>query len=484
MAHPRGAHHVTIVRCIIAVAIALWLAADAHVDSLRSLATEPVTHPAARDPVYPLRVSANDRYLVDEAGAPFLLFGDSPQAMIGNLSLSDVAFYVQNRARYGINALWVNLLCNDGTACNANGATFDGIGPFHVPGDLSTPNPAYFARVDEALRIANANRMVVLLNPIETIGWLRTLRQNGIAKARAYGKFLGQRYQAFPNIIWMYGNDFQTWRDPWDKILLQAVARGIRSVDHVHLHTIELNYLTSGSLDDPTWRTLIELNAAYSYYPTYAQLLNEYNRYDPLPTFLVEANYEFEHNSGTDGGSLSNLRRQAYWTMLSGATGQLYGSAYTWRFPPDWKDHLDSPGIRQLMYMKRLFEGLTWYDLVPDQSHEIVTDGFGSFNARGSISTDDYVTAARSTAGDVMVAYLPTSRTLTVNMDQLTAPVRARWYDPTDGTFHNDQGAPLLDRGIHEFAPPERNSAGDSDWVLVLESALAGNDMVHGGGSE
>jgi Protein of unknown function (DUF4038)/Putative collagen-binding domain of a collagenase len=466
-------------RRILAVAVAvLWLATDAPLGSAHVMATEPAAHVAVSNPVYPLRVSANNRYLVDQAGSPFLLVGDSPQSMIGNLSLSDAAIYLQNRARYGINGLWVNLLCNDGTACNADGTTFDGIAPFRVREDLSTPNPAYFARVDEALRIAAANRMVVLLNPIETIGWLRTLRQNGIAKARAYGEFLGRRYQAFPNIIWMYGNDFQTWRDTRDKVLLQAVARGIRSVDHVHLHTIELNYLTSGSLDDPSWRSLIELNAAYSYYPTYGQLLKEYNRHDPLPTFLVEANYEFEHNPETDGGSLLNLRRQAYWTMLSGATGQLYGSYFTWRFPSGWKERLDSPGIRELMHMKSLFAGLNWYDLVPDQAHEVVVDGFGTFAGRGSISTDNYVTAARSAAGDLVVAYLPTSRTVAVDMERLSGPVQARWYDPTDGTSHSDPDAPLVNRGIRGFAPPGRNSAGDSDWVLVLETARSSNDAV------
>ena len=463
------------VLAIIALVL-LWLGGTAPPRGAQVLATELGVPAMAAKPVFPLKLSANNRYLVDQSGSPFLLVGDSPQAMIGNLSLSDIDSYVQNRARYGVNALWVNLLCNDGTACNPDGTTFDGIAPFRVREDLSTPNPDYFARADEMLRIAAAHGIVVLLNPIETIGWLRTLRQNGVAKARAYGEFLGNRYRPFPNIIWMYGNDFQTWQETRDKVLLQTVARGIRSADDTHLHTIELNYLSSGSLDDPTWRNLIELDAAYSYYPTYAQVITEYNRRDYLPTFLVEANYEFERNPGTDGGAPSNLRRQAYWTMLSGATGQLYGSSFTWRFPSGWKEHLDSPGIREFMYMKRLFVGLKWYDLVPDQAHEVVIDGFGTFDARGSIAASDYVTAARSGAGDLLVAYLPTPRTVTVNMDQLTKPVWARWYDPTEGTFHGDHDRPLVNRGVRKFTPPGPNSSGDDDWVLVLDSLRSGND--------
>jgi hypothetical protein len=81
---------------------------------------------------------------VDQHGVPFMIVGDS--SLIGNLSISDAAVYMKNRARYGINALWINLLCNDGTGCDRDGKTFDGIAPFTVAGDLSKSNPAYFQR--------------------------------------------------------------------------------------------------------------------------------------------------------------------------------------------------------------------------------------------------------------------------------------------------------------------------------------------------
>jgi hypothetical protein len=75
-------------------------------------------------------------------------------------------------------------------------------------------------------------------------------------------------------------------------------------------------------LDDVRWETLIELDGAYTCYPTYAQVLKEYNRPNFKPVFMVDANYEFEHNTPPDIGSPVNLRRQEYWAMLSGATGQ------------------------------------------------------------------------------------------------------------------------------------------------------------------
>ena len=457
---------------------------------------------SSASPAYPLKASPNNRYLIEQNDVPFLIVGNSPQALIGNLSLMEAAFFMKNRRRYGINALWINLLCNDGTGCNNDGTTFDGIAPFTTANDLSTPNPAYFERADSVIDLAAANGMVVILNPIETIGWLRTLRENGINKAFGFGQYLGTRYKNFPNIIWMHGNDFQTWQNATDPALVQAVARGIRSVDATHIHTVELNYSTSGSLQDPSWAPLIELNAAYTYFPTYAQVLTEYNRLNFKPVFMVEANYEFEETPFTDGGSAQNLRRQEYWTMLSGATGQLYGSAHTWRLRNEWKSNLDTPGVMQLSYMKNLFASVKWYDLIPDQTHSVVTSGYGRFSclagmalayfgkkdrsliarvlvrlrkhlAIGSITTSTCATAARISDGSLVMAYLPTSRTITVDMSKLASMATARWYDPTNGRYADIDGSPFANMGSKEFTPRGHNSSGDGDWVLVLEASAS-----------
>ena len=94
----------------------------------------------AMKPAYPLKVSANNRYLVGRDGTPFLMVGNFPQNLIGNLSKDEAATFIGNRAMYGINALWINLLCNDALGCRPDSATPDGIVPFTVPGDLATPN--------------------------------------------------------------------------------------------------------------------------------------------------------------------------------------------------------------------------------------------------------------------------------------------------------------------------------------------------------
>jgi hypothetical protein len=420
---------------------------------------------------YPLKVSRNGRYLVDQRNVPFLIIGDSPQSLIGNLSPNDAAWYVTDRKAAGFNSLLVDVLCAKYTGCRDDGTTADGIKPFTTPGDLSTPNPEYFARVDAMIRLAAKAGMVVFLDPIETGGWLGVLRNNGVEKDFAYGRFLGARYEHFGNIVWSNGNDFQTWNDPADDSVVLAVSRGIQSVDKAHIQTVELNYLVSGSLDDPRWRPIVELDAAYTYSPTYAEVLKEYNRKDFMPVFMVEAGYEFEQNiPQVSPGDAYVLRRQEYWTALAGAAGQFYGSRYTWTFTDGWKDHLDTPGSTQIRYLAKFLAGRPWFRLVPDQSHLIVTKGYGTFSSTGDVESSDYVTTAATPDRRLAMAYLPVGGTVSVNMARFAGPVQSQWFDPANGTYAPIKGAPFSNSRTVDLTAPGKNADGDPDWVLVLST--------------
>jgi Protein of unknown function (DUF4038)/Putative collagen-binding domain of a collagenase len=420
---------------------------------------------AVTAPAYPLSVDPTHRYLVDRSGRPFLIVGDSPQSLIVNLSESDAERFFADRQAAGFNAVWINLLCQTYTAGRPDGATYDGIAPFTVPGDLATPNPKYFARADEMIQLAAKHELAVFLDPIETGGWLGVLESNGVAKAYAYGRFLGKRYARFPNIVWLNGNDFQDWRDSIKNALVQAVARGIRSADPHHLQTIELNYPVSASFDNRSWRSLSSLDAVYTYEPVYAKMRREFERKNFAPVFLIEANYEFE-----DGLPVT-LRRQEYWALLSGASGQFYGNKYTWQFLAGWARKLDTTGSEQMRYVTKLFGSRPWYELIPDWQHKVVVDGFGTFDPKGDVNLNDYVTAARTPDGRLMIAYLPSGRPISVAMSAMRGRARAEWYDPSSGRSSTiGNGRTLPNAGTRTFAPPHANSAGDSDWLLVLSA--------------
>jgi len=129
--------------------------------------------------------------------------------------------------------------------------------------------------------------------------------------------------------------------------------------------------------------------------------------------------------------------------------------------------------------MENLFKARRWNDLVPDQKHTLVTDGYGRFISTGPPATattprfadNNYVTAAMTPDGTLGMAYLPQGGSITVAMSKLQNGVTARWFDPTDDAFQAIAGSPFSNQGAHEFATPGKNGAGDPDWVLVLEAA-------------
>jgi hypothetical protein len=157
--------------------------------------------------------------------------------------------------------------------------------------------------------------------------------------------------------------------------------------------------------------------------------------------------------------------------MLCGACGQLYGNMYTWRLQSGWKQHIDTPGADQFKVWKAFFAALPWYDLVPDDNHLALVDGFGPIGNGGTrVSQSEYATAATTSKRDYLALYMPTTRPVTINMASLRASAQARWFDTTNGSYYPASSGPIPNTGSHVFTPPGKNSAGDGDWVLVLHA--------------
>jgi hypothetical protein len=393
---------------------------------------------------YPVTPSANGRYLVDQGGAPWLLRGDSPQGAFTDISSNTYVWFVRNRASSGLNALWIQLLSNDAMGGQGDGSLLDGTVPFTgtIGGqyDLSKPNPNYFKYIDWALGVAGTNGITVFLNPCEMIGWTTALRANSTNTCHLYGEYLGQRYKDVPNIVWFFGNDFQTWTTFSDDDRLLSIARGIRESDTNHLMTIMLDYPVSSSLNDSRWWGMVGLNCSYTYAATYQEVHHGYATTN-LPVFQGEAHYEGENVMGAFGTPLI-LRMQEWWSATAGACGQLIGSI-NWNFASGWENYLNSAGTVQFKYLNDFLLVRRWWEMVPETNNLIVTSGYGTYNSGGGTGDSDYATTAWVTNGTLVVTYLPTRRQITVNMGKLSGTVTARWYDPSAGTYSAITGSPF-----------------------------------------
>ena len=173
---------------------------------------------AAAETPFATSISSNHRYLLDQAGYPYMIVGDSAHSLSVDLSTTQMKAYFADRQAHGFNSVLVELICGQYTGNHnknsGNYATYDGITPFTTNGDISTPNPAYFRRMQTMVRLAENDGITLFLDPADTGQLLRSssfLAHNGAAKDYNYGRFLGRTFEGFPNIVWESGNDYQKW---------------------------------------------------------------------------------------------------------------------------------------------------------------------------------------------------------------------------------------------------------------------------------
>ncbi|HEV2401682.1 MAG TPA: glycoside hydrolase family 140 protein [Candidatus Sulfotelmatobacter sp.] len=399
---------------------------------------------------YPLRVGADHRHLVDQNGTPFLVQGDAAWSLISGLTKEEAEKYLEARRRLGFNSIIVNLIEHK----FRGPVNRYGEGPFITLGDFSTPNEKYFAHADWVIRKAQEKGIVVFLAPIYLgyigldEGWVDELKANGPEKARNWGRYVGKRYRDFDNIVWIIGGD----RNP-DKVRedVDAVAAGINEADERHLLTAHCHPENS-AIDQYANEGWLDLNSTYTYGIVHQKLRVDYDRQPPMPFVLIETTYEGEHNA-----SAVQIRRQAYWAILSGATGQFMGNRPMWLFDPGWEAALDSVGSQNMSRLYSLFRSRPWDLLVPDEKHEVVVDGLGEFNGM------DYLTAARAGDGSLVMGYLPSARTITLQMNSISGKQAvASWFNPRTGDWTKIGEFPPC--GKKDFTPPAKG-----DWVFVME---------------
>jgi hypothetical protein len=237
---------------------------------------------------------------------------------------------------------------------------------------------------------------------------------------------------------------------------------GILSADSRHLFTA---HNARGHMAVTPWpgAAWLNVNNVYESDSTVVQaFLAAYSIVPPMPVFLIEAIYENEHDE-----TGQKLRAQSYSSILTGGFGHVFGNCPIWGFgfasgfcsSTNWKAALNSVGSRNMKHFQALFHSRHWQGLVPDTSHTVLTGGYGT------LGLSDYAMAAYAADRSSAIAYMPSSRMVTLNGSSLAGPkMTAWWYNPSDGTA--TQIGIYSTTGPQSFSPP-----GSGDWVLVLDSS-------------
>lgn len=429
--------------------------------ALLALALLAWTSSASASPVYPLEISANGRYFVDQNGTPVLIHGDTPWSLIGELTREEATEYLDDCVARKFNALIVT--SPEGVFTSNPPLNAYGEAPLSTPGDFSTPNEAYFAHADWVIQQAAARGIQIFLAPAylgqKGEGWLDEVRYNNTEQdMRNYGAWVGSRYKNTPNLIFHWGNDVLSEDFAYVGSKIRAMAEGLRSVDSIHLMTYHSSS-EQATFDvwDMTQETWLDFNNIYTYQSVWQSTQRNYGFSPTTPFVLFESKYENEY--GTTG---KQQRIQAYHALLSGGAGQFYGNSPIWHMGVrggDWRAALSDPGRLDMMHVRNLFESRAWYRLVPDFSNAVLTAGLSTGNDRAA--------AALTNDGKTLIVYAPSRRTLTINLDTLAGTTAtAWWFNPRDGSV--DGGTSFASTGSRNFTPPTYD-----DWVLVIDDAAA-----------
>jgi hypothetical protein len=337
--------------------------------------------------------------------------------------------------------------------------------PFDESENIVNPNEAYWRHVDFVIGAAQRRGLAVAMAPLwirwggdDKHGWRNHLTD---ANARPYGEFVGRRYARFNNLIWILGGD----ANPVEKTdAIRAMALGIKEHAPHQLITVHNapEHPSATFFGDDDW---LDINMAYSYKEVYPQILGEWTKSGTVrPILLGESGYEEESNDQR-GGAPWRMRRQVYEALLAGALGgHAFGQKHIWRFDDQWRAALDSPASRQMAHVRTLFASFPLHLLEPDHAQRLIVQG------QAGMGAEDYVMAARARDGRFAIVYFPMSRTVTMDLAGLARPPQAKWFDPTSGKSQAIPDFAAENAPTASVTPPGKNSAGDQDWVLVLNS--------------
>jgi len=472
------------------------------------------TPTAVTAPAFPLVASGNKRYLQDQNGVPFPILGRTAW-FITSLSEADYKLFIDDTVAKGYNAIEFHVVNHDargnqppfganGTllpfAKQLNGSAWGGSLLYMVDinleaPDFSLPNEAYWKHVDALLAYAESKGVLCFMFPAYAgyggggQGWMQEMVANRPSRMQDYGAFITNRYKTRGNIVWMLGGDYGPFKLPGELPVEQAMLAGMQSVTGQSSTRFSAEWTGPSIYTDIGDTTLVEagtLQGAYSWegdVNTYAR--NGYNySIRVMPTFLLEEPYDQE---GSDGNGVNSnatqpVRRFQWWGWLSGIGGYISGNGCVWPFNSSsllfplpcsdgWQAHLNTPGAKDMARLNAFIKSIAWFKLVPS--------GLGDLGGKGPLvinntspSSPDYVAAAATPDGTLLVAYVPPDHlgSITVDMTLMSGSVQARWFDPTTAEYTSAVGSPVSGTQMQEFTPPSGSRAADvDDWVLLLE---------------
>ena len=451
-------------------------------------------------PEYPLlKVSENQRYLVYQDGTPFFWLGGTSWGMAEYLTREEIQLYLDDRQAKGFNvvqvcAFWgkrvenpVNFFLNPPNAYGHHAFDAENKTPAVVEGGTPDAPNDYWDHLEFILREAESRSMVVALLPV----WGRRY-VNAVHKPfdhaffteesmKSYGYFLGERYSAYANIIWVMGGDVKADAGgdfkPYYRGMAEGIIQGLTGQQVAWDTPSELwnyalmTYHPDGApyQNSSTWfheDSWLDFNMIETYDnrdDVYQAVTNDYQLDNPVkPTVNGEPGYEGANPNDVITLGV-HMRRQAIQTYFAGGAGFTYGGKIDslgngplWSPSNNWQSMLNMEGARTLQYTKLFCITRGWIAWMPDTDIVELDAGEGELQ----------IVAVKNTPRNEYYIYFPEPRALEIarekfgNVDQLVT----QWFNTADGSYSKKEKLAIGSETL-AFKLPEDWS----DGILILK---------------
>lgn len=431
----------------------------------------------------PFVVHPSGRFLARSDGRPFFYLADTAWEIFHRANLEEADHYFRTRGEQGFTVVQAVALTEFAGLQVPN---YYGERPL-IDDDPARPNEGYFKHVDMLLDRAGWNGLTVAFLPTWGDKWNRIHDLWGTKvvftpeNAYTYAKWIGQRYAARENLIWVLGGDRPISNDT-HRAITRELARGLREGDGGrHLITFH-PYGGRSSAEDLHAEPWLDFNMLQSGHTghdfgNHEMIDRDYARQPVKPCLDAEPCYEDHPVMGAkwspdpaDWFDAYEVRKRAYWAVFAGAFGHAYGAHSVWQWwePPrervnsvrtPWREALKLPGARQMRHLRTLMEARPFFERIPDQT--LIE---GAVGKRGA-----HLRATRASDGSYALVYSPDGQPFSVKTAKLAGEtLAAGWFNPRTGKFAALDAQPRRD--VTEFTPPEIGF----DWVLVLDDAAKG----------
>ncbi|SMF17982.1 Putative collagen-binding domain of a collagenase [Alteromonadaceae bacterium Bs31] len=435
-----------------------------------------------------IQVASNPHFFQHTKGQPFFWLGDTGWLLFSKLDRAEAEYYLENRRKKGFNTIQVMVLHTveasnfQGDHALANGdLSKPKISPGSKPSDPTQYD--YWDHVDYIIDLAAKKGLWMAMVPI----WGSPVKEGKVSveQATRYSRFLVERYNNKPNIIWLNGGD--TFGNEHTEVW-QAIGETL-AANNPNKHLITFHprgrQMSGEWFHQQAWLDFNMFQSGHRHYHQdiapesyrfgpdnwrYAAL--DYQRKPVKPTLDGEPSYEEIphglHNPDLPRWQARDLRRYAYWSVFAGGAGFTYGHNSVMQFyrggdderafhaRSEWQPALDAPGAGQMQYLKKLMLDYDYFSRIPDQS--LVLNNGEKF---------EWLAACRGR--DYAMVYNYTGREIKMQLGKVSGQrILARWYNPRSGKY--TAIGRFNNKGQRTFTPPA-GSAESKDWVLVIQSA-------------